>query len=62
VAGQIGQHHTPGAGIFPHAGPYADVLVLVGDPDAKQFEGSRIGPGGVWDTELIGLCHEFSRS
>src|ERR1700733_8279880 len=45
VASQIGQHHAPGFGFFPHAYPEADVLVLVGDPNAQEFEGFGVGAG-----------------
>src|SRR5271154_2069430 len=45
VASQICQHHPPGFGFFPHAYTQADVLILVGDPDAQQFEGFRVGAG-----------------
>src|ERR1700683_3789328 len=45
VASQIGQQHPPGFGFLPDAHPQADVLILMRDPDAQQFEGFGIGAG-----------------
>src|ERR1700685_2012645 len=45
VASQIGQHHAPGFGFLPDAHAQADVLILMRDPDAQQFEGFGIGAG-----------------
>src|ERR1700733_1945767 len=43
VTSQIGQHHSPGLGVFPHTHPQADVLILMRDPHAQQFEGFGVG-------------------
>ena len=49
VAGEVGEDNAPGEGVFPCAGADADVLALLGDPDAKDFEGCLVAGGGGWD-------------
>ena len=46
VASEVGKHHPPGFGFLPDAHPQADVLILVRDPDAQQFEGFSVGRAG----------------
>ena len=58
VAHQVGEHDTPGEGVFPGAGADADVLALLGDPDAENFEGGFVAGGGGRDFEIFGGRHE----
>jgi len=55
VAGEVGEDDAPGKGIFPGAGAQADVLALLGDPDAEEFEGRFVTDGGGgWVKILLG--------
>ena len=42
VAREVREHDSPGKRIFPGAGAQADVLTLLGNPDAQQFEGGLV--------------------
>ena len=57
VAREVGENNAPGEGVFPSAGADADVLALLGDPDAEDFERGLVAGGGGWDVELFRGCH-----
>src|ERR1700733_9783274 len=57
VAGEVRQHHSPGFGLLPHAHSHTDVLILVRDPNAQQFEGFGVGSCWFGNAELIRLGH-----
>lgn len=57
VAGQVGEDDAPGEGVFPCAGADGDVLALLGDPDAEDFEGGLVAGGGGRDVEMFGGGH-----
>jgi len=57
VAGEVGEDDAPGEGVVPGAGADADVLALLGDPDAEDFEGGLIAGGGGRDFEGLGGGH-----
>ena len=49
VAGEIREDDAPGEGVFPRAGAEADVLSLLGYPDAEELKGGFVaGCGGGW--------------
>jgi len=57
VAGEVGEDDAPGEGVFPGAGADADVLALLGDPDAEDFEAGLVASGGGRDVEVLGGGH-----
>jgi hypothetical protein len=59
VAGEVGEDDAPGEGIFPGAGADGDVLALLGDPDAEDFEGALVAGGGGGDVEGFGGGHNL---
>jgi hypothetical protein len=58
VAGEVGEDDAPGEGILPSAGAKADVLALLGHPDAKDFEGGFVADCGGRDFEVLGGWHD----
>ncbi len=42
VTREIGENDSPGEGVLPHAGAKADMLSLLGDPDAQKLEGGGV--------------------
>ena len=57
VAGEVGEDDAPGEGVLPGAGADADVLTLLGDPDAENFKGGVVAGGGGRDVEVLGGRH-----
>jgi len=58
VAGEVGEHNAPGEGIFPGAGAEANMLALLGHPDAQDFKGGFVASGGGWDLEVLVGWHD----
>jgi len=60
VPGEVGEDDAPREGVLPGAGADADMLALLGDPDAEDFEGGLVAGGGGRDVELFGGGHGMS--
>ena len=56
VAGEIGEDDAPGEGVLPGAAVNADVLSVLGDPDAEDFEGGFVALGGGGRVEVFFIC------
>ena len=57
VTGEVGEDDSPSEGVLPGAGADADVLTLLGDPDAENFKGGVVAGGGGRDVEVLGGRH-----
>ena len=62
VAGEVGEDDAPGEGVFPGAGADADVLALLCDPDAEDFEGGFVAGGGGRNVEVFSGGHGLGSS
>jgi hypothetical protein len=49
VAGKVGKDDAPGEGVLPGAAADADVLALLGDPDAEDLEGCFVALCYWWN-------------
>ena len=58
---KVGEHHAPVGRIVPDAGPEADMLSLLGNPDAKQLEGGFVALGHGRDVEELVRRHWLLR-
>ena len=61
MAGEVGENNSPGEGVFPGAAADADVLALLGDPDAEDFKGGFIALGGGGKFEVLVGGHAVLR-
>ena len=53
MAGEVGEDDAPGKGVVPCAAADADVLALLGDPDAEDFEGGLVALGDGWNAQYF---------
>ena len=57
VAGEVGEDDAPGKGVFPGTALDGDVLAVLGDPDAEDFEGGFVALGCGGNGEGFVGCH-----
>ena len=50
---EVGEDDSPGEWVFPRSGAKTDVLALLSDPDAQDFEGGLITGCGWRDLEVF---------
>ncbi len=53
VTGEVGEDDAPGEGVFPGATSNADVLALLGDPDAHDLEGCLVALCCRWNGQIF---------
>lgn len=57
VPREISQHNSPCKRVFPDAGAQADVLSLLGNPDAQKLEGSGVALCNRRGLKILGGRH-----
>jgi len=62
VTGEIGEDDAPGEGVVPGAAADADMLALLGDPDAEDFEGGLVALGDGWNAQYFLGTHDLMTS
>ncbi len=61
VASQVGEQQTPCSRVFPHAECKRNVLIAIGNPNAKHFERARVAGccGGYGKCVLLAHGHDY---
>jgi hypothetical protein len=62
VAREIGENDSPGEGVFPDAGAKADMLSLLGDPEAQKLKGGGVTTRSRGWLKVLVRCHANRKS